>query len=638
MDFNRSCFIYNQLYYRYNSVRHLKYGWMKKIKNILHNHYIKSKNAIKNVSFFYVNNSANFFYNIDEKQIPVSNYLIYDNLTPDYNIILKNSFHSLIEKDNNFIVSINRYFNNAVNYAAPAQKELLKTMYNESCTGFIDALQRILFVNQLIWQEGHKLVGLGHLDWLLEEYYLNDVKEGNLTKDKALLLIKEFFSILHEHFTYKSSSLLGDTGQIVILGGLTDNGNYHENELTYLFIQAIKELHLPDPKVLVRVSSKMPISLLEKSVECISTGIGCPLFANDDVIIPKLMAFGYTKEDSYNYGTSACWEPFIIGKSLDANNIFQLNFLKPLIDIFNDRIQLKSIKSYNDLLVQYKRILEQYVKKSIRTVSKFKWEKYPILSLFIQKKRDGSPVYADLGFTTVALANTVNSLFNIKELVFDKKIFTLEQFSKILKSNYKGNEKLCTLLKENSDHYGQDNDESVLLSNDLFNSLSKYVMQNQSFIPNRKIKVGVSSPSYISLSRNFSASPDGRKKGEPFSVHISNDKGKDFTSLFSFAAKLDYSDNRFNGNVIDFMVNPGFIKDNFNKFNDMLMASIKQGIFEMQINVLDSKTLIEAKKHPEYFPNLIVRVWGFSAYFNDLPDSYKDNLIARAIESERRYN
>ena len=103
-----------------------------------------------------------------------------------------------------------------------------------------------------------------------------------------------------------------------------------------------------------------------------------------------------------------------------------------------------------------------------------------------------------------------------------------------------------------------------------------------------------------------------------------------------FASKLDYSGSRFNGNVVDLMVTPNFIEKNFDKFLDYLILSLDMGVFQIQLNVVDSKTLIDAKENPDKYPNLIVRVWGFSAYFKDLPESYQDVLIKRAIENESR--
>ncbi len=640
MNFSRSSSLYNFLYYRYNTIRHSKAYLPKRMISLLKYRFVKSNSqSILCDAKIKKNTSISFFYSLDDTLIATSDKIIYDNLTPDYSILLNNSLKELYDNSNNSktVDEIYVYLRKCIDYSVTNFEEL-KNIIDNKCNSFHEALQRILFCNQLIWQEGHKLVGLGHLDWLLEPFYRTDIENNIISKNEALIYIKEFFLILHEHFSFKSSSLLGDTGQIVILGGINSNDDYKVNELTYLFIQAIQELHLPDPKVLVRVSSKMPVELLDKSIECISTGIGCPLFANDDVIIPLLQSYGYSREDSYNYGTSACWEPFIIGKSVDSNNIYQLNFLKPLLMVFNSIIEDDTkINNYSDLVFLYKKELERYVINSLKIVSQFKWEEYPLLALFIQKQPNNTPYYSDLGFTTVALSNTVNSLLNIQEFIFEKKILSLRELIVILKSDYQDNNKLQNLLKNNANFYGNDIETSVSLANDLFISLSNYIVENQSIISNRKIKVGVSSPSYISLSKNFPASPDGRKKGQPFNVHISNERAKDLTSVFSFAAKLNYSDNRFNGNVIDFMVTPAFLRSNRKQFRDMLKVSFEQGIFEMQINVLDSKTLISAKRNPENYQNLIVRVWGFSAYFNDLPDSYKDVLISRAIESERSY-
>jgi formate C-acetyltransferase len=112
------------------------------------------------------------------------------------------------------------------------------------------------------------------------------------------------------------------------------------------------------------------------------------------------------------------------------------------------------------------------------------------------------------------------------------------------------------------------------------------------------------------------------------------DTNKDFTEVLRFASKLDYGGAKFNGNVIDLMLSRDFIKNHSDKFTDFIYSSIKLGFFQMQMNVVDSKTLIEAKENPEAHPNLIVRVWGFSAYFNDLPEEYQDLLISRALKNE----
>jgi formate C-acetyltransferase len=147
-------------------------------------------------------------------------------------------------------------------------------------------------------------------------------------------------------------------------------------------------------------------------------------------------------------------------------------------------------------------------------------------------------------------------------------------------------------------------------------------------------KFGLSSPSYVNGSIYSEASLDGRKKNTPYNVHISSTGQTAYTELINFASNLDYSINKYNANVVDFIVSPNIIDNNYEKFVDFLMISLQSNFFEIQMNVVSSKTLIEAKNNPELFPNLIVRVWGFSAYFNDLPLEYKDVLISRALDCE----
>ena len=104
---------------------------------------------------------------------------------------------------------------------------------------------------------------------------------------------------------------------------------------------------------------------------------------------------------------------------------------------------------------------------------------------------------------------------------------------------------------------------------------------------------------------------------------------KDLQEVLDFAGKLDYSGNKMNGNVVDFIV-PKVYADVPDKLMAILKNAMTTGAYELQLNVLDAATLKDAKAHPEKYASLVVRVWGFSAYFNDLPEEYKDNLIARA--------
>ena len=634
--------IYNKYkFYKYVEIYKRK-NKTENIKNII---YDSSKDLTKlaqNVKFNY--NNEYFFYSLDYESLLYFKNTVIDNLSLDYertfqslDYISKNvsNFYEgkdVIEFINAMIDKIIKTLKDSDFDRAKTLKKYFEDIKSKPVLTFDEALQRILFYNQLLWQTNHHLNGLGRLDKILIKYYQHDIAQKIITKDSARESIKQFILLLHKDYEFKSNSLLGDTGQIILLGGYLNDDNEICNDLTYLFIDAIKELHLPDPKIMLRITKNTPRDLIKLAVECISTGIGCPILANDEVIIKSLISDKYDKCDAFNYGTSACWEPIIIGKSFDQNNLRNIIYLEPLNQLLNSE-NLKCIKSFDELKEKYIMYLKKYIKGIVEDVNLIKFQKDAFLSVFIddciKKNRDianGGAKYNNFGLLTLALSNLINSLLVIKKYVFDDKKYSLQELNTMrIKDN------LPKLPIENS--FGNENDYIIKLTNDIVKITSDELNKYNTSL-NGKFKFGLSSPSYLSGAVDYPASFDGRKKGDAFATHISSDKALAYTELINFSGKLDYSGNKLNGNVVDFMVSPSFIEKNKDKFIDLIISSIKIGFFEMQMNVVSSETLIEAKAHPEKFPNLIVRVWGFSAYFNDLPEKYKDVLIQRALKSE----
>ena len=450
----------------------------------------------------------------------------------------------------------------------------------------------------MLWQTNHTLNGLGRLDFILNDIY----KKDNITKEESYVLIKDFIEKLHSYYYFKSNELAGDTGQIIVLGGLNEDNTYFYNELTYLFMEALKELKLPDPKIILRYSKDIPQDLLKLAIETMTTGIGSPLISNDDLVIENLINFGYEKKDAYNYVVSACWEPAPIGRGLELNNVHHFIFLKPLNELL-DR-DMCNYNTFNELLDDYKKYLNNHVNQILSQINTYSWETDPIISLFIENKfnediSEGSAIYNNYGLTSVSLSNTVNSLYNIKKLVFDEKKYTLTELNENRKNNFP-NEDLLKTLKD-QEKFGMDNEEIINLTNEITSYVDS-ICANNTTRYGGKFKFGLSAPSYISSSGDISASLDGRKNSEPFNVHISFENNKDYTEIMRFASQLEYNNNRFNGNVVDFMVSPDFIKKNLEKFMDFIK---------------------------------IVRVWGFSSYFKDLPKEYQDMLISRSIKNEK---
>lgn len=629
------------------------------IKNILH-FYVPSLSQSKGLQYkelfskvdISISDEGFIFFLDKYKSLGNFNFTL-NNLSVDYSKILNNSLNQLKStyENKNDEYSLNqKYLLEGIEILIDKIIGELKSSNRKDKDKFIEyfnnikylpvssfeeALQRILFFNQLFWQTGHKLNGFGRLDRILDEIYHTDV----ISKKDALNLIKDFLKAGHSYYYSKSAVLSGDTGQIIVLGGLETDNSYFCNDLSYLFIEALKELQLPDPKLILRYSNNAPRALLKLGLECIETGVGSPLLSNDHVIIDKLINFGYEKEDAYNYVVSACWEPAPIGKSFEMNNVNCLVFLNPLNDLL-DNEDLNDFKNFDSFLMKYKGYLKTYIDNVTTQVNGVNWETDPLVSLFIEgcdeNLKDishGAAFYNNYGLTSVSLSNTVNSLLNIKSLVFDNSKLTLDELNNRRKNNFEDVE-ILEILKNQPLKFGMDDEQVLNLANDIVDYTNE-VIKSKNTKYGGKFKFGLSAPSYITRS-DVDASLDGRKNNEPFNVHISLDDNKDYTEIMRFASKLDYSESRFNGNVVDLMVTPDFIEKNFEKFLDYLILSLDMGVFQIQLNVVDSKTLIDAKENPEKYPNLIVRVWGFSAYFKDLPESYQDVLIKRAIQNESR--
>ena len=575
-------------------------------------------------------------------------------ITLDYSIILRSNLQDLSTQ---FMPSVQRAeFIESMNIVIAALQDKVKTItrkhYTEQryaqmanllpdllmrdCNTLDEAIQKLLFYNGLLWQMGHKHNGLGRLDLILGPYYRRDVSAGIIDCVKAKQMLKNLCLVLGSQTESKSGNLIGDTGQYILLGGIDKDGNTVENDLTRMFLEIFTEIKVPDPKLIVRVNENTSFEIWLRCVQCLFTGCGSPLLMNEEVIMRNMVSFGYDKEDVWNVGTSACWEPLIIGKSSDQNNPFvsivACDALQQVLEKGTD------YDAFDDLFRDVKAALKILAPQVVMDKN---YDYAPLMSLFTpecwERQLDfshGGTKYMFQGAQLLSLPNLVNSLLNVKEYVFEKKLITLNDCLQVMNGNYAGREDLHQLFMNSSQlKFGSTNASVLKLTDELLQAVSgslRGVKAN-----GHPVKFGLSSPSYIALAQGRKASLDGRKSGEPYAVHISPISSTiDLNEVLKFSEKIHYPDNCLNGNVVDFIL-PSAYQKHPDKLVSILRTAISEGTFEIQLNVLDKATLIDAKAHPEKYPNLVVRVWGFSAYFNDLPEEYKDNLIARAETYER---
>ena len=578
---------------------------------------------------------------IDPAVLPIAS------VTPDYTRILQNSLKSIRKEIESYAggefadsllqtVKATKIFieKTATKFEKGDERsveisECVRRILDSECEHFDEAIQRILFLNGLLWQNGHQQNGVGRIDIILEPYYKKDVETGILNREQAKDLLHNMVRVLGKDMLIKSASLPGDTGQIIILGGVDEKGDNIENDITHMMLEIFIEDPVPDPKLLVRVNKNTSENIWRKCIQSILTGCGSPLLLNEDLIMHGMKAFGYEEKDVWNFGTSACWEPLVIGKSFDQNNrIKNIAILKAL----EEPLLQQDWKSYDE----FEKAVLQSIKRMIANWPlDVRFDKSPLMTLLfddciarVKDFCDGGAKYNYHGLLVVGLPNLVNALLNIRSYVFEDKLFTLADVTAALSSNFEGHADMLQLFNTNRKKFGLGEEEVIDMTNRITDAIDETVKGLR--ILGKPAKVGFSSPGYVGLAEGFPATPDGRKYGEPFAVHISPiSSDVDINQIFRFASRLDYSGTRINGNVVDFIV-PSSYANEPDKLVNIIRTGMESGIYEMQMNVLNRDILIDAKAHPEKYPNLIVRVWGFSAYFNDLPEAYKDNLIARA--------
>ena len=216
----------------------------------------------------------------------------------------------------------------AASYAAEAQHlghnqiaEVLGRVPAHPPHTFLEALQFLRLCHAAVWLNGHYHVGLGRFDQYMWPYLQADLEEGRLDLATAEELLAEFFISLNKDSDLYPGVQQGDNGQTLCLGGVDREGHPAVNEITYMSLRVSRDLGLIDPKINLRISADTNLELLTLAAELTRKGLGFPQFANDDLVIPGLIAHGYAPEDARDYTVAACWEFIIPGRGMEVVNI-----------------------------------------------------------------------------------------------------------------------------------------------------------------------------------------------------------------------------------------------------------------------------------------------------------------------------
>lgn len=551
---------------------------------------------------------------------------------------------------------------------------------------FHEALQSFWFTYILQYWESMeaKCHSFGRVDQYFYPYYENDLRQGRLTKEEAQELVDCWmvkiptvsWGMEDMHFYVVGDLLLPHLS----VGGLKADGSDATNELSYLFIESMMHLRLPEPDFSVLVHSKTNEDYLLKGCQLAALGCGQPMFQNSDFIVAGLLARGNLNgmpvplEDARNAAEVGCQEPFIVGKDGIDITAGYVNVALAMEFALNNGVSRRhpdvgtQAPGWEDLVLwnvgkgletgdprqfkSFEEVREAYLKQvafmlrnklvthKIRDLSLAELKPTIFQSAFIDdclekgmcREAGGARYNWGPGVYATGLADVVDSLAAIKKLIFEEKKLTMDELCNALDHNFEGYEEMRKMLLK-APKYGNDDDYADELMAWATHQWATEVYKH------KNPRGGYAVPGLQSLfvavpyGREVGALPSGRLSGMPVSNGGSPCNGVTVegpTAVINSLGKVDNLECNL-GVVLNIRLNPTVFRapNGIKRVADMVRTVVDKKIMHVQFNIVSSDVLRAAQREPERYRDLVVRVAGYCAYFVNLPSGMQEEIIAR---------
>lgn len=529
---------------------------------------------------------------------------------------------------------------------------------------FWEALQAIQLTQIALWtEENCSSICPGRMDQYLYPLYKRDLEQGRLTNGEAQELIECMWIKMAEViFAIDADSAMYFAGyqpyHCVTVGGLTRNNRDATNELSYMMVQASMDVSLHVPSLNVRIHPQTPDDFLLKVCDLVSLGTGQPAIFFDPTALRMLLRMGVKIDDAYDWCVAGCVEPNIPGKMsrwAEGNRYSYATAVEwALYDgishVLQERKGLsmgdpRSFKTYEDFKEAVKTQLAYLIRHAAidtETVEKAHQARLPkpLMSCCVEDcvedgveiMHGGARYNLGPGFETTGIADLADSMAAVKQLVFEKKLLTMDELITALEENFEGYEDVRQMLINKAPKYGNDIDEVDLIAAEM---LDFAVEETEKY---RGIKGSVFRDGLVPVIANVPhgkaiwALPSGRKAMQPLAEGISPYMGYDHsgpTAVLKSICKINH-DKHF-ATLLNLKFSPELLKDEKGKRNliNLLRTEMELGGYHVQFNVVSAEVLRDAQRHPEEYPDLLVRVAGYSACFVDLSEEMQETIIAR---------
>lgn len=521
---------------------------------------------------------------------------------------------------------------------------------------FYEALCTICFVREMCNAlEGMGFAVYGHIDRILEPYYVRDIQNGEIIKEEAQALIDCFMAITDARWDL-SRELPGGTNATVIIGGCDAAGKLVYNEVTEMLIASMERHHFANPKLQARVQPGHPKIYLEQLAALAKTGTNVLSIFNDEVIIRSQVKAGKKEEDARLYLAGGCQEP-TLSCELNSRAYIYLNLANMMdVSLFpetwskvfqaaGEEVNFMPAYQARDFDTFYRRCMYNFGVQIQLFVNRYnhlarKWPQVnpcPLYSAMmedcIQNEMDvteGGARYNSDSFGMTGLGTVVDSLFAIKKAVYEQKYLSMEALRRALKNNFEGEESLRQYLRNRVPKMGQPDAEMREFTAQCMQDISRQI----NGYPNTRggyFEASLFTFYSFEWFREAKANASGRKQGDYLSRGGNPSEyagGIDAATLLHAQSAVDYTEYPGGGVLyMDLPVTKGPLGDAL--FVSVIQNFLQNGGSIMDFNVIDRAQLLEAQKDPENHQNIVVRICGYSALFHTLDKVMQDEIIGR---------
>lgn len=530
---------------------------------------------------------------------------------------------------------------------------------------FAQALQMYWFIHVGITTETNTWDSFspGRLDQYIYPFYAKEKAEGTLDYDGARELLECLWIKFNNQpappkvgITLKESATYTDFANINTGGINPHTGEDGVNEISYIILDTMDEMKLVQPSSNVQISEKTPDAFLRRAVEISRKGWGQPAFYNTEELIQELLNAGKTYEDALFGGASGCVETgshgreaYILTGYLNVPKIFEITLNNGYDHYTDKQIGLRTgdptdFKSYDALKEAFIKQLKYFIDVKIHgnnIIEKIFAKHMPSTFMSVltdgckESGRDynaGGAKYNTRYIQIVGIGTITDCLSSIKYNVFDKERFTMEELMEAVAHNYDGYDGIHNYVFNHTPKYGNDDDYADDIMQEVFTTVRDLIRGREAVCGGIYQIDMLPTTCHVYFGSVMTASVNGRLSGKPVTDGISPEKGADVngpTAVIKSCAKMDHEST--GGTLLNQKFTPSAIAGDTGLSN---VSALVRAYFHMkghhiQFNVIDKATLIEAQKNPDENRDLIVRVAGYSDYFNNLDLALQNEIIDR---------